>query len=43
MDRKSCTENKKTNSLFNKAAKLLVFILATSDRRWGIALTSSKN
>ena len=39
MDRKSfstsnfCTENKKTNSPFNEAAKLLVFTVATSGRR----------
>ena len=44
MDRKSCTksnfctENKKTNSPFNEAAKLLVFTVATSGRRYGIIL-----
>ena len=49
MDRKSCTksnfctENKKTNSPFYEAAKLLVFTVATSGRRCGIMLISSKN
>ena len=44
MDRKSCTksnfctENKKTNSPFYEAAKLLVFTVATSGRRCGIML-----
>ena len=38
-----CTENKKTNSPFYEAAKLLVFTVATSGRRCGIMLISSKN
>ena len=49
MDRKSCmksnfcTENKKTNSPFNEAVKLLVFTIATRGRRYGIMLFSFKN